>query len=56
MSGGHIKNAIYRASIIAASNALPLSTDLLWNAGLAEYRSLGHVVCDNPHSEEDMYR
>lgn len=55
MSGGHIKNAIYRASIIAASNALPLSTDLLWDAGLAEYRSLGHVVCDNPHSEEDMY-
>ena len=44
MSGGHIKNAVFRACIEAASLKIPLNTEILWNAGLHEYREMGHVI------------
>ncbi len=44
MSGGHIKNAVFRACIEAASKQKPLDTEMLWDAGLHEYREMGHVI------------
>ncbi len=44
MSGGHIKNAVFRACIEAASKKIPLNTEMLWDAGLHEYREMGHVI------------
>ncbi len=44
MSGGHVKNAIFRASIQAAAAQKPLSHDMLWDAAVHEYRSMGHII------------
>lgn len=46
MSGGHIKNAVFRASIQAASRQTALTHDLLWGAALNEFREMGHVIRD----------
>ena len=46
MSGGHIKNAIFRASIQAVSEKKPLNHAMLWDAAVREYRSMGHIVRD----------
>ncbi len=46
MSGGHIKNAVFRACINAASQNTSVTTAMLWNAAILEYRALGHVICD----------
>lgn len=48
MSGGYIKNAVFRASIEAASNQTLINYDLLWNAAMHEYRSMGHIIRDDP--------
>ncbi len=44
MSGGHIKNAIFRASICAASSQSNITHDILWDAAVHEYRSMGHII------------
>ena len=44
MSGGHIKNAVFRACIEAASRHTFVDTDMLWEAGVHEYREMGHVI------------
>ena len=46
MSGGHIKNAIMRAGIRAASKGTPISHALLWDSAVQEFRDMGHVVRD----------
>ncbi|MBQ9396722.1 MAG: AAA family ATPase [Proteobacteria bacterium] len=46
MSGGHIKNAVFRASIQAASEHTKITHDLLWDAALNEFREMGHIVRD----------
>ena len=46
MSGGHIKNAVFRASIPAASEHTKITHDLLWDAALNEFREMGHIVRD----------
>ena len=46
MSGGHIKNAIMRAGIRAASQNCEISHALLWDAAVQEYRDMGHVFRD----------
>ena len=52
MSGGYIKNAIFRASIEAASRQKEINHELLWNAALHEYRSMGHVIRDHYPSDD----
>ncbi len=44
MSGGHIKNAIFRAAIQAAMHNSDITHDLLWDAAIQEYREMGHVI------------
>ena len=46
MSGGHIKNAIFRASILCASSGHPIDNETLWDAAVHEYRSMGHIIRD----------
>lgn len=46
MSGGHIKNAVFRACIQAASQGIKVDTEMLWDAGVHEYREMGHVIRD----------
>lgn len=46
MSGGHIKNAIFRACIMAASQNRCIDTEMLWQTCSHEYRSLGHAISD----------
>ena len=46
MSGGHIKNAVFRACIQAASSQKNITTDMLWDAGVHEMREMGHVIRD----------
>ncbi|MFA5624428.1 MAG: AAA family ATPase [Bradymonadales bacterium] len=52
MSGGHIKNAIFRASINAAATQSTITHDMLWDAAVHEYRSMGHIICENYGNEE----
>ena len=47
MSGGHIKNATFRACIKAASIGQHVSTEMLWDAAVLEFRSMGHVIRDD---------
>jgi len=47
MSGGHIKNAVFRAAIQAAAQHKPIDHDMLWDAALLVYREMGHVVRDS---------
>jgi len=47
MSGGHIKNAVFRAAIQAAAQHKPINHDMLWDAALLVYREMGHVVRDS---------
>ena len=47
MSGGHIKNAVFRASIQAAMHHSDITHDLLWDADIHEYREMGHVIRDD---------
>lgn len=49
MSGGHIKNAVFRACIHAATQNKPIHTKMLWDAALHEYKELGHIVRDIDH-------
>ena len=44
MSGGHIRNAILKAAIQAASEGRPVSMAHLVEAGNAEYRTIGKIV------------
>ncbi|MBQ9394211.1 MAG: ATP-binding protein, partial [Proteobacteria bacterium] len=46
MSGGHIKNAVFRACIQAASRGCKVDTEMLWDAGVHEFREMGHVIRD----------
>jgi len=46
MSGGHIKNAIFLASIEAAEAQRKIDHDTLWDAAQIIYRELGHMACD----------
>ena len=47
MSGGHIKNAVFRACIEAASKHTKVNNEMLWSAGLHELREMGHVISEN---------
>lgn len=51
MSGGHIKNAVFRACIAAASSQKQVDTEMLWDAGVHEYREMGHVIRDIDEDE-----
>ncbi|MBM4319095.1 MAG: ATP-binding protein, partial [Deltaproteobacteria bacterium] len=44
MSGGHIKNAVLRAAILAASEGRSIAMEHLRRAGLQEYREMGKLV------------
>ena len=44
MSGGHIKNAVFRACIEAASKNTKVDNEMLYSAGLHELREMGHVI------------
>ena len=44
MSGGHIKNAVFRACIQAASRRAQVTTEMLYQAAVHEYREMGHVI------------
>ncbi|MBO4351347.1 MAG: ATP-binding protein [Proteobacteria bacterium] len=55
MSGGHIKNAIFRASISAASTHGPITHDMLWDAAVHEYRSMGHIIRDDSQEDESWH-
>ena len=44
MSGGHIKNAIVRAAVVAARDGVRVNQDHLIDAGRVEYKSLGKLV------------
>ena len=55
MSGGHIKNAIFRASIQAISGGGVLTKKLLWDAAVHEYRSMGHIIRDKGSDETDYH-
>lgn len=46
MSGGHIKNAVFRACVEAAATHSHLTTDMLWKAAVHEYRELGRIIRD----------
>lgn len=46
MSGGHIKNAVFRAAIRAAQENNPIDHAMLWDAALQEFREMGHVIRD----------
>lgn len=52
MSGGHIKNATFRACIRAASLGTTVTTDMLWDAAVLEFRSMGHVIRDDIDLDE----
>lgn len=54
MSGGHIKNAIFRAAIQAASSSRPISYNMLWDAAAHEYRSMGHIIRDDYEEDEEI--
>lgn len=45
-SGGHIKNAVLRASIQAASQSSPIDQLMLVNASVAESREMGMLIRD----------
>jgi hypothetical protein len=45
-SGGHIKNAVLRASIQAASQGRPVDQEMLVNASIAESREMGLLIRD----------
>lgn len=47
MSGGHIKNAAFRACIHAAATRQKVTTEMLWDAAILEYREMGHAVRDD---------
>ncbi|MBQ9244296.1 MAG: ATP-binding protein [Proteobacteria bacterium] len=51
MSGGHIKNAVFRASIQALSENAEISHAMLWEAAAHEYRSMGHIMRDDSEDE-----
>ncbi len=44
LSGGHIKNAVIRAAVMAADAARPMCQDDLIHAAEVEYRHLGRAV------------
>jgi ABC-type taurine transport system substrate-binding protein len=56
MSGGHIKNAMMRAGIRAASQNGKISHDILWDAAVQEFRDMGHVIREgNEYSDQDIF-
>lgn len=44
LSGGHIKNAVLRAAVLAASAGKSIAMEHLRQAGLQEYREMGKLV------------
>ena len=54
MSGGHIKNAVFRACIQAASQNSLVTTEMLWDAAVHEYREMGHVIREY-QDEDELY-
>jgi len=44
LSGGHIRNAIFKAAINAAEAGRAVSMKHLVDAGNAEYRTIGRIV------------
>ena len=50
MSGGYIKNAVFRAAIEAAATQTMITHNLLWDAAVNEFRSMGHVIRDAPRT------
>lgn len=44
LSGGHIKNAVLRAAVVAAEQGSPIREELLFQAGQEESRELGLLV------------
>lgn len=44
LSGGHIRNAVLRASFLAATNGGPIDQENLFDAAVAEAREMGQLV------------
>ncbi|MDX9721288.1 MAG: AAA family ATPase [Myxococcota bacterium] len=53
LSGGHIRNAVFRACIRAAASNTRVETSFLWEAALNEARELGQLVTHLEMSERD---
>ena len=53
LSGGHVRNAVLRAGMLAAHADAPLSMAMTYEAAAAEYRELGKLAPPNPYAEEE---
>ena len=53
LSGGHVRNAVLRAGMLAAHGDKPLSMAMTYDAAAAEYRELGKLAPPNPYAEEE---
>ena len=54
MSGGHIKNAVFRACIQAASLQKRVTYDMLFDAAIHEFREMGHVIRDGEFFDDEL--
>lgn len=55
MSGGHIKNAVFRACIDAAAKDEKLTSETLWDAAVCEYREMGHIIREGGAHGDDYW-
>ncbi len=53
LSGGHVKNAVLRAGILAADADAPLTMRMFYDAASAEYRELGKIPPPYPFDDDD---
>ena len=53
LSGGHIRNALLRAGMLAADADQPLSMRMLYDAAATEYRELGKLPQPYPYDDDD---
>ena len=51
LSGGHVRNAVLRGAMIAATAGRPLSMRMLYDAAAAEYRELGKLAPHYPFED-----
>ncbi len=52
LTGGHIRNAVLRAGMIAADLDRPLSMRMIYDAAAAEYRELGKLAPGYPFDDD----
>ena len=53
LSGGHIRNAVLRAAMIAADADKPMAMRMVYDAAAAEYRELGKLAPPYPFDDDD---